>query len=567
MSALRARNLGLLCALVGLALPRFVRAESLALIVGVNQGQAFNQPLRYADDDALKYADLLTPATDALRLHVAPDVDTAQRRSIGDALPPTRRALLRSVEQLAQVARASGEPTELFFIFVGHGNLDEDGAGYLSLVDGKFTREDLYRQVLDRPEFDRVHVIIDACYAFFIVAGRGETPPEDEAFNRTLLQGSLRSYPHVGVLLSTSGAQQAFEWSRVGGGVFSHALRSALSGAADIDGDGRMSYGEVHAFVQSALQGVREPQMRQKVFIRAPQEAPLGALIDLEKTRYAHFVRVDQPGRFTLESQQAVLVDAHRPAGYTVALAGRGPFYATVSGESFEVRLSGDRRAQLVPSARTRPSARGSKAEALRRGLFAYVFDVSYYRAFSAMADYPVVAARTTNVAWSPPAPEPLALSLQTTAGSALLEGSGPSFGFLAQAVLPFGPHFAVTAGAALDYHRDGQLSFQPTVVHLSIPLGVEGRLRVHESWRILGYADLAYSFVYARGRSETQVYEGSEPAGLSGRAGVGVRYWGGAWGLQASVGARAIWTRVGGVRGWYPGAEGRLGALFRLPW
>ena len=72
----------------------------------------------------------------------------------------------------------------------------------------------------------------------------------------------------MGVFLSTSADGEAFEWSEIQSGIFSHVVRSGLLGGADADGDGQVSYLELAAFVDTATTDVRNPNMRPHVFSR-----------------------------------------------------------------------------------------------------------------------------------------------------------------------------------------------------------------------------------------------------------------------------------------------------------
>src|SRR5436190_1181687 len=60
----------------------------------------------------------------------------------------------------------------------------------------------------------------------------------------------------VGYVLSSSVSGESHEWSGFESGVFSHEVRSGLYGAADADGDGRITYSEIAAFVARANQGI-----------------------------------------------------------------------------------------------------------------------------------------------------------------------------------------------------------------------------------------------------------------------------------------------------------------------
>ncbi|QSQ12090.1 hypothetical protein [Myxococcus landrumensis] len=62
--------------------------------------------------------------------------------------------------------------------------------------------------------------------------------------------------PHVGVAFAESDTGRTHESSRWRAGVFSHLVRSALLGGADLNGDERIAYNnEIQAFVSAALAG------------------------------------------------------------------------------------------------------------------------------------------------------------------------------------------------------------------------------------------------------------------------------------------------------------------------
>ncbi len=245
-----------------------------AVVVGNNHSFGNRRPdLHYADDDAAKYyAILKTIAPNNVSLLTDFDEDTARLfpAERADAISPTRRELLRVGKELAgrvAAARNAGSETDVYFIFAGHGDVD-DGTGFIELADGRFTSVDLEQWLLTIP-FSRGHVILDSCNSFFMLGarkpgGRYYATAEDAA--RSL---SAR-LPNVGVFLSTSAEGESFEWSEIQSGVFSHVVRSGLLGAADADGDGVVSYLELAAFVATATADVPNPNMRPHVFSRGP---------------------------------------------------------------------------------------------------------------------------------------------------------------------------------------------------------------------------------------------------------------------------------------------------------
>lgn len=246
----------------------------LAMVVGNNgSGTLGRAELRYADDDAAKYAALFATGTpEDVELLARFDADTARLfpAQAKKTTPPTRAALEAAVARMVTRARAAkerGDRVVFTFVFAGHGDV-EDGRGFLELEDGRFFREDL-ESLLMRIPAERAHVLLDACNSVYMLVARKPggtrftTPEEVE-------RSMAARLAHVGTFVSTSADAQVYEWSRIESGVFSHSLRSGLSGAADLDGDGRVTYAELRAFVRIAAAGVPNPRFRPRIYARGP---------------------------------------------------------------------------------------------------------------------------------------------------------------------------------------------------------------------------------------------------------------------------------------------------------
>ena len=109
-----------------------------------------------------------------------------------------------------------------------------------------------------------------------------------------LEEEQLERYPRAGVIVATSGDQETHEWSRYHGGILSHELRSALSGAADVNGDGRIEYSELRAFLAAANARVQEPRgarrrLRARARARSPPRARRSARRRRRSARFLHF--------------------------------------------------------------------------------------------------------------------------------------------------------------------------------------------------------------------------------------------------------------------------------------
>src|SRR5262249_13724029 len=184
----------------------------------------------------------------------------------------------------------------------GHGELSASG-GAILLADARLYGLDL-SSLIDEVHADRTHLVVDACYSSFLAYERGR---------RHKVQGFARltplvDRPDVGLLLSTSAARESHEWEGIQAGVFSHEVRSGLYGAADADGDGRISYREIAAFVERANANVPNERFRPDVYARPPKGDDL--LFDLRSALAAR--RIDVGGElaahYRLEDDRGVVL-------------------------------------------------------------------------------------------------------------------------------------------------------------------------------------------------------------------------------------------------------------------
>lgn len=248
----------------------------LALVVGNNTSQTPDlDTLSFADDDALRTGELLEVLGFDVTVMTRLDSDTsALMKPSSPPLPPTREAVLGGLRDLVQEAQrlaALGERPVLYFAFAGHGSYDAEGRGFLHLTDGRLTLRDLVHElVLPTADLCDVVLILDSCNAEFLVKSRGSASRRP-AGPTTL---KLEEYRHVGLILSSSVTGEVREWGRFLGGVFSHQLRSALMGGADQDCDGLITFPELAAFLEAANQGVTNPELRLKPYVRAPLGNP-----------------------------------------------------------------------------------------------------------------------------------------------------------------------------------------------------------------------------------------------------------------------------------------------------
>jgi len=255
---------------------RAASTEVFALVVTNNRSTRLDRPdLQYADDDGARYYQLFRGVAppDQVRLLTRFDRSTASVHPelVPVARPPRRAELLAALGAAGAAvanARRAGKHTEFYFVFAGHGDV-EAGVGYLDLEDARIDPAFLEHEVVDRVQADTLHLVLDSCNSFFVVnprkpGGRRWATPRDLAL------GFAARHPNVGLFLSTNSEAEVYEWSELESGIFSHEVRSGLSGAADADGDGRVSYAELAGFVDRANAKLPRSNLRPQVFQRGP---------------------------------------------------------------------------------------------------------------------------------------------------------------------------------------------------------------------------------------------------------------------------------------------------------
>lgn len=300
--------------------------QAFALIVTNNRSGALGRPdLQYADDDGARYYELfltLAPA-DHLRLLTEFDRDSARvfSRLEAVATPPSRanvQAAARDLARQVAAARATGATVDFYFVFAGHGDVDH-GRGFLELGDGAFYGDDL-QAVIAAVGASRSHVILDSCNSYFVInarkpGGRRFATPVDAA--ASLVQRT----PDVGVFVSTSADAEVFEWSELQSGVFSHAVRSGLAGAADADGDGAISYDELRAFVDTATAEIHNDAFRPKVFARGPSGNDRTPLFEAPTTGQQLTLDASRAIRLTVRDREEMpWIDVYKEAGVPLTL-------------------------------------------------------------------------------------------------------------------------------------------------------------------------------------------------------------------------------------------------------
>ncbi len=321
--------------------------ETFVMIVTNNQGSGLGRPdLQYADDDGAKYYEffsMLAPEEN-IELLTKFDRDTARlfprlRTLVSE---PTWQNVIASASRFAKrskAAMAAGKRVEFYFVFAGHGDVDH-GRGFVELQDASLGADDLKTYILQGVPSTRTHVIADSCNSYFLIHSR---KPGGKRFATPVdaIKELAAELPNVGVFLSTNAESEVFEWSELQSGIFSHAVRSGLAGAADADHNGDVSYQELEAFVATAVVDIKNPLYRPRVFAKAPS-----SLDTLVHWSASHAVRLVLPNktaaRYALRDREGVpWIDVHTEAESSVLL--RLPAALAAGGWIDELSLAGDR--------------------------------------------------------------------------------------------------------------------------------------------------------------------------------------------------------------------------------
>ncbi|MCA9668621.1 MAG: caspase family protein [Myxococcales bacterium] len=566
----RARAAAVAGLALALALPCVARADSAkaplryALIIANNHSLDKGvKPLRYADDDAVRYYELFKLSTNKVALFTVLDDESARLfPGAQQVAKPPRAAdifatLARWNAEMAALKKA-GRETELFVIYAGHGDRTKSGEGYVNLLDKRLLRRDLYRKVLAPSTASFVHLIIDACKSYFLVNRRGGSTgwkddgggsEHDAEINAFLKREELSAYPNAGVILATSGDQSTHEWTRYRGGILSHELRSAIAGAADINGDGRVEYSELHAFIAAANARIKHPEAKLNIFAHAPAANRRRPLMDLRAARSARLLRFDRQvsGQFHLEDDRGVRVaDLNKAAGvrFDLAVDRQRTYYLRRAHKEAKVAPGAARvRVGKLAWASTAMAARaGSLEQSFRRDLYRLAYSRGFYEGFCAQAGHTPVDGKA--VEWvirrnggggdgggdDPSALRRHSLVLGYMATAALLDLDGVSHGL--QLRYDLGIHRYVTVGALFEYGGSAhtQTLDQFTLHRVAAMASVSGRLPLGSRVVIRAELDLGYQGYFSSGN---MTIKGRR---ISGNDSLGFR-------MELAAGARVLLT------------------------
>lgn len=201
------------------------RAEHrYAVVAGANAGWSSDRPLRYAEEDARRLAEVLV------------ELGGVQPTDVTLLLEPTSTQLDAALTAVERELRTSSEPTMLYFYFSGHSD-----AQALHLRGPSLPLASLVER-LSKTGAGLTVAVFDSCMSGAVLGTKGAQPA---------LPFRIRvEEPVQGLaLLSSSDADELSQESRaLAGSVFTHHWISALRGAADVDADKTVSLSEAYQY-------------------------------------------------------------------------------------------------------------------------------------------------------------------------------------------------------------------------------------------------------------------------------------------------------------------------------
>ena len=205
-----------------------------AVIIGNNKGDGTDGELRYAERDAAKVYDVLKDLG---------GFDPANMVLLrGETAPTVTRTLIAVNDRIRGALGQAGNQAVLFVYFSGHAD-----ATALHLEGARLDLTQLEQLVRGSAATFRV-LMLDACRsgALTRIKGGQSAPPF------ALDLGSRLSGEGLAYLTSSTGNEDAQESDELKGSFFTHHFTSALLGAGDADGDGRVTLEEAYRYAFDA---------------------------------------------------------------------------------------------------------------------------------------------------------------------------------------------------------------------------------------------------------------------------------------------------------------------------
>ena len=282
----------LLCGHPAAALPE----ETWLVAIGNNSGDADEVQLLFAERDAREMAEVLRGqghiASDRVRLLIDEEVDTVRRTLVAV------NAAIRARQQEGR------RPTALLVFYSGHAD-----ASALHLRGSRLDFEELRGLVQSSAATMRL-LIVDACRSGTVTRVKGvQAAPEFtiQVEDRPEAEG-------MATIASSTAGESSQESDRLRASFFSHHLVNALRGAADRNGDGRVTLSEAYdyTYAQTLRSSGRTLTLQHPTYafdVKGSGDLVLTSLADLSRSA----------GRLRLGDAATYLIAEERETGAVVA--------------------------------------------------------------------------------------------------------------------------------------------------------------------------------------------------------------------------------------------------------
>jgi len=333
--------------------------DSHALVIGINQYTAWPK-LSHAVRDA-------QAVRESLVTRFGFRADNVTLLTDGEA---TRANILKALNERFGDAKRVKRDDRVFVFFAGHGSTRKlpsgREVGYIVPVDAGLN--DLQADAIAMPQLQEVAEAITAKHALFVIdacySGLGLTRGGSAAADSNFARTNAR---RVGRQMMTAGGadQQVADDGPGGHSVFTWTLLQALSGKADLNGDGLITATELAAYVAPAVSAI------------AHQTPAFGSLPGSEGGEFVFELPQTQEPALSgavaqlddKASQFAAKLDEASTAGRQVAATASG----AASGVQVTIKgLDGKDQALAATTARVDPGARVAAQRANDRGLQLY---------------------------------------------------------------------------------------------------------------------------------------------------------------------------------------------------
>ncbi len=214
-------------AVVSWAGPALAEPVRILVAAGSKLGLTAERPLKFASTDATRVRDVVV------------SLGGVKSENAFVLAEPTRAALFGAIERArTEAQKHRADEVTLIFYFSGHGDRDA-----IHLGDDRVLLTDLSSKLGDVPAGLRI-AVTDACRA---TRDKGFTADEPFAITATNVpQASGQVWLHA-----SSDGEAAQESDELQGAIFTHAWINGLRGAADANGDSRVTLEESFAFAHS----------------------------------------------------------------------------------------------------------------------------------------------------------------------------------------------------------------------------------------------------------------------------------------------------------------------------